>query len=82
MALTDCTPNANWPILNVAEMLRRIGLHKLKLFRIVDLTQGYHQSPLDNTTRAFTAFITFSRVYEFTRLPFGTKRAPLYFRKP
>ena len=63
-------------------MLRRIGQHKLKLFGIMDLTQGHHQAPLDNTTRAFTAFITISRVYEFTRLPFGPKRAPSYFQKP
>ena len=24
-ALNDCTPDANWPIPNITEMLRRIG---------------------------------------------------------
>ena len=47
----------------------------------MDLTQGYHQAPLSNTTKAYTAFITFSGVYEFTRLPFGPKRAPSYFQE-
>ena len=57
------------PIPNITEMLRRIGQHKPKLFGIMDLTQGYHQAPLEHNTKAFTAFITFSGVYEFTRLP-------------
>ena len=69
--LSDCTPDATWPTPNIAEMSCRIGQYH----------QGYHQAPLDNTTRALTAFITFSGVYEFTRLPFGSKRAPSYFQK-
>ena len=67
-ALNDCTPDANWPIPNITEMLRRIGQHKPKLFGIMDLTQGYHQAPFEHNTKAFTAFTTFSGVYEFTRL--------------
>ena len=47
----------------------------------MDLTQGYHQAPLSNRTIAYTAFITVSGVYEFTRLPFGPKRAPSYFQE-
>ena len=73
-ALNDCTADASWPIPNVAEMLRRIG-------STMDLTQGYHQAPLTFATRAYTAFITFSGVYQFTRLPFGPKRAPSYFQE-
>ena len=45
------------------------------------LTQGYHQAPLTLARRAYTAFITFSGVYQFTRLPFGPKRAPSYFQE-
>ena len=80
-ALNDCTPDANWPIPKITEMLRMIGQHKPKLFGIMDLTKGYHQSPLAQNTKAFTAYITFSGVYEFTRLPFGPKRAPSYFQQ-
>ena len=70
-ALNDCTPDVSWPIPNIAGYL----------FGIMDLTQGYHQAPLSNTTKAYTAFITFSGVYQFTRLPFGPKRAPSYFQE-
>ena len=80
-ALNDCTPDASWPISNIAERLRRIGSRKPKIFGIMDLTQGYHQAPLRKTTKAYTAFITFSGVYDFTRLPFGPKRVPSYFQE-
>ena len=80
-ALNDCTADASWPIPDIAEMLRRIGSQKPKIFGIMDLTQGYHQAHLTFVTRAYTAFITFSGVYQFTRLPFGPKRAPSYFQE-
>ena len=80
-ALNGCTPDASWPIPNIAEMLLRIGSRKPKIFGIMDLTQGYHQAPLSNTTKAYTAFITFSGAYVFTRLPFGPKRARSYFQE-
>ena len=47
----------------------------------MDCTQDYHQAPLSDTTKAYTAFITFSGVYEFTRLPSGPNRAPSYFQE-
>ena len=62
-ALNDCTPDVSWPIPNIAEMLRRIGSPKPKIFGIMDLTQGYHQAPFSNTTKAYTVFITFSGLY-------------------
>ena len=62
-------------------MLRRIGSQKPKMFGIMDLSQGYHQAPLNFATRAYTAFTTFSGVYQFTRLPSGPKRAPSYFQE-
>ena len=66
---------------NITEMLRRIVQHKPKIFGIMDLTQGYHEAPLEHNTRAFTAFITFSGVYEFPRLPFGPEHALSYFQQ-
>ena len=80
-ALNDCTADDSWPIPNIAEMFRRIGSQQPKIFGIMDLTQGYHQAPLTLATRAYTAIIIFSGVYEFTRLPFGPKPAPSYFQE-
>jgi hypothetical protein len=74
-ALNDCTLDASWPIPNIAEMLRPIGAQRCKIFGVMDLTQGYHQAPLDPASCRFTAFILFDGAYKFTRLPFGPKRA-------
>ena len=37
-ALNDCTSDVSWPIPNIAEMFRRIGSQKPKIFCIMDLT--------------------------------------------
>ena len=58
-----------------------MGSQKPKIFGIMDLAQGYHQAHLTFATRAYTAFITFSGVYQITRLPFGPKRGPSYFQE-
>ena len=79
--LNDCTEDASWPIPNIIEMLRRIGAHHAILFAVLDLTQGYHQVPLTLAARVYTAFILFCGVYQFTRLPFGPKRAPSFFQE-
>jgi hypothetical protein len=51
--LNDCTEDASWPIPHIAEMLRRIGTYKAKLFAALDLTQGYHQAPLTLAARVY-----------------------------
>ena len=41
-ALNDCTADTSWPTPNIAEMLRKIGSQKPKIFAIMDLTQRSH----------------------------------------
>jgi Reverse transcriptase (RNA-dependent DNA polymerase) len=79
--LNDCTEDASFPIPHMKQMFSRIGAQKPKYFGTMDLTQGYHQTPLSIPTRVYTSFILFSGVYQFTRLPFGLKRAPSYFQE-
>jgi hypothetical protein len=56
-------------------------VQKSKIFGLMDFTQGFHQAPLTLATRVYTAFIVFCGVYQFTRLPFGLKKAPSYFQQ-
>jgi hypothetical protein len=79
--LNTHTIDASWPIPHIPSMLRRIGAQKPTIFGCVDLTQGYHQAPLSERAKPLTSFITFSGVYQYTRLPFGLKRAPSYFQE-
>jgi predicted GNAT superfamily acetyltransferase len=51
------------------------------MYGIMDLKLGYHQAPVSLNTRIFKAFITFASIFQFTRLPFGPKRAPSYFQE-
>ena len=79
IALNACTPDVSFPIPNIRQLFVRMGTKKSNIYGVMNLTQGYHQAPLTFATRAFTAFITFCGVYQFTRLPFGLKQAPSYF---
>ena len=79
--LNDATASASWPIPNIQQMIIRIGAHRASIYGIMDLTLGYHQAPISLGTRIFTAFITFAGIFQFTRLPFGPKRAPSYFQE-
>ena len=81
IALNACTPDVSFPILNIRQLFDRMGTKKPTIFGVMDLIQGHHQAPLTFATRAFTAFITFCGVYQFTRLPFGLKQAPSYFQE-
>jgi hypothetical protein len=79
--MNDATPDASWPIPNIAQLLTRIGAQRANVFGVMDLTWGYHQAPLHHATKVLIAFVTFAGVYQFTRLPFGPKRAPSYFQE-
>lgn len=78
--LNKCSPNASWPLHKIMDAFLRIGAQKPTIFALMDFTQGFHQAPLALATRVYTAFIAFCDIYQFTRLPFGLKRAP-YFQQ-
>lgn len=79
--LNDCSEPGTWPLPNIAATFARIGSKRPKFFGVVDLSQGYHQGSLDLDSRKLSAFMCFSGVYQFTRVPFGPKRAPSYFQE-
>ena len=62
-------------------MMRRIGQHKPTVFGSCDFLSAFHQAPMGIETQVFTAFICFMGMFQFTRLPFGPKRAPSYFQE-
>ena len=56
-------------------------LHNGKYFSKLDLTKGYWQIPLDDKSKALTAFRVPSGLYQFKYMPFGLATAPLTFNK-
>lgn len=61
-------------------MLHRLGDKKAKFYGKMDMTKGYYQAPIAEASRKYTAFITFSGIYEWLRVPMGAKGAPAYFQ--
>jgi len=35
-----------WSIPNIQQIINRLGMVKSKVFRLIDFTAGYHQTPL------------------------------------
>ena len=64
-------------------MIQRIGqqVPKSTIFGKIDLTSGYHQAPLSQSSATLTAFITIIGVFEWLRVPMGLGGAPSYFQQ-
>ena len=72
---------SGWGIPNIQDIMRRLGGHRPKYFAVMDLTSGFHQTPIDEESRKYTAFKTsWGGVYEWSRLPMGLKGSPAYFQ--
>jgi hypothetical protein len=79
--LNDATTKMSWPLPNIGEMLERIGSTRPTIFSKFDLTSGYHQFPLEEASRRYTAFVTPFGTYEYTRVPMGITPAGSYFQQ-
>ena len=69
-----------WPLLNIKDIIHRLGEKKANYFAVIDLTQGYWQIPIHEDSQHLTAFRTAEGLYEWTRLGMGLKGAGPYFQ--
>ena len=76
-----CCIAFGWPIPNIEHMIQRLGQNRSKYFGVLDLTSGYYQAPLAESSRVFTAFICVIGVFEWLRVPMGLKGAAAYFQQ-
>ncbi|CAM5113978.1 unnamed protein product [Eretmochelys imbricata] len=77
--LNTVTHPDNYPMPRIDELLEKLG--RAQFISTLDLTKGYWQVPLDESTKERSVFTTHVRLYEFNVLPFGLQNAPATFRR-
>ena len=78
--LNSVCDSEGWNLPNIKELLDRLGRAHPHYFAVMDLTSRYHQAPLEDNSRKYTAFMTFMGIFEWTRVPMGLKGAASYFQ--
>ena len=77
--LNQVTKMDAYPIPSMDRMIEKVA--SAKYITTFDLTKGYWQIPLEESTIEKSAFITSKGLYEFLVMPFGMKTAPATFQR-
>ena len=81
-ALNNATKShEQWPLPRIADLLRKVGNTGAKYFAKLDMTNGFWQMALSESSKKYTAFTTEDGTYEFTRIVMGLQSASSHFQK-
>ncbi|GFW69424.1 retrovirus-related Pol polyprotein from transposon opus [Trichonephila clavipes] len=68
-----------YPLPKIEEVILKIS--KNKVFSKIDLQSAYHQIPIQNSERHYTAFEACGKLYQFLRVPFGVTNGVACFQR-
>ena len=69
-----------YPLPRIDDLINELS--KFKVFSTYDLKSAYHQIPIAESDKHYTAFEACGKLYEFNRIPFGvTNGVPQFQRK-
>ncbi|XP_026332221.1 uncharacterized protein LOC113239427 [Hyposmocoma kahamanoa] len=68
-----------YPLPNMEDVVAKVA--KWKVFSKIDLKSAYHQIPILDSNKQFTAFEACGNLYQFTRIPFGVTNGVACFQR-
>ena len=68
-----------YPMPNISDMVNKISQYKY--YSTLDLKSAYHQVPIQEQDKIYTAFETDGKLYQFKRLPFGVTNGVSTFQR-
>ena len=68
-----------YPLPNIDDMAQKVA--QFSVYSSFDLKSAYHQIPLRDPDKPFTAFEAAGRLYQFTRIPFGVTNGVASFQR-
>jgi len=68
-----------YPLPRIDETVNKIAQYRV--FSTIDLRSAYHQIPIQDTDKRYTAFESSGSLYEFTRVPFGVTNCVACFHE-
>ena len=68
-----------YPLPNLNETVNTIAQYRV--YSVIDLKSAYHQVPLQNRDKKYTAFEANGRLYQFCRIPFGVTNGVSAFQR-
>lgn len=74
--LNELTDQDAYPLPNIDDILSQLG--NAKFFSALDLSSGFHQIPMDVTSKKYTAFSRPQGHFQYNRVLFGLKKRPSY----
>lgn len=79
MTINKFTDLDAFPLPNIETVVNNVS--KFKVFSQIDLKSAYHQVPILENEKIYTAFEANGKLYQFTRIPFGVTNGVAAFQR-